>query len=73
MTAMNIMGGLNNDLGSDEASTALENVMSAIQTTLFPNAQKVIDSVMSKSRFRFRNLMPKFRFRFFRFRRITSI
>lgn len=73
MTAMNIMGGLNNDLGSDEASTALDNVMSAIQTTLFPNAQKVIDSVMSKSRFRFRNLMPKFRFRPFRFRRITSI
>jgi hypothetical protein len=73
MTAMNIMGGLNNDLGTADASTALENVMSAVQQALLPNAQKVSYSVVSKSRFRFRNLMPKFRFRSFRFRRITSI
>uniref|UniRef100_A0A914BYN0 Uncharacterized protein n=1 Tax=Acrobeloides nanus TaxID=290746 RepID=A0A914BYN0_9BILA len=47
MTAMNIMGGLNNDLGSADASTALENLMSAIQTALFPNAQKIFVKIQS--------------------------
>lgn len=43
-TAMDIMSGLQSDLGSNGAALALQNVMSVLQQAIVPYAQQVIDA-----------------------------